>query len=326
MDRFPAIPGLGYPDAAPGAAYNALRLSSGEGSDRMAPRSFLDFDVLFLKTPTGYQARVLDSPVGQASAEFAFPFNDREIDGFLNLFGRAPQLTRGPGITKTDVAQTFGKQLVNAAFAGEAQRCLRRSLDKAADRDMGLRILLRLSETPELNDLPWEFLLNPGHTDFLALSADTPIVRYLALPQGERALAVAPPLLLLAVISSPVDHPRLDVENEWNKVQEALKDAQGRGLLSLERMVNPTPQDLLRQLRKHEYHILHFIGYGAFDPVGREGFLIFADENGRGDEVSGERLGNLLHDHRLSLRLVVLNACEGARASRTDAFGGASAL
>ncbi|MES1244238.1 MAG: CHAT domain-containing protein [Acidobacteriota bacterium] len=291
----------------------------------MAPRSFLDFDVLFLRTTAGYQARVLRSPVGQASAEFAFPFNEREVDGFLNLFGRASGPRRGPGITKTDVAQTFGKQLVNAAFSGEVQKCLCRSLDRAVHSKQGLRILLRLSETPELNDLPWEFLLNPNlgpdRTEFLALSADTPIVRYVEIQQEERALAVTPPLRLLAVISSPSDQPQLDAEKEWSKVQEALKDAAGRGLLSLERMVNPTPQDLLRQLRQRDYHILHFIGHGVFDPARREGFLLFTGEDGRREEVSGERLGILLRDH-LSLRLVVLNACEGARSSRADAFGG----
>ncbi|MGH9891305.1 MAG: CHAT domain-containing protein, partial [bacterium] len=44
---------------------------------------------------------------------------------------------------------------------------------------------------------------------------------------------------------------------------------------------------------------------------------------GRSRPVSGQDLGTLLHDHR-SLRLVVLNSCEGARTSPTDPFAGAA--
>ena len=45
------------------------------------------------------------------------------------------------------------------------------------------------------------------------------------------------------------------------------------------------------------------------------------DESGRGRLVPANHLGTLLHDHR-ALRLVVLNACEGSRTSRTDPFAG----
>ena len=45
------------------------------------------------------------------------------------------------------------------------------------------------------------------------------------------------------------------------------------------------------------------------------------DQENRGRRVSAQFLGTLLHDHR-PLRLAVLNACEGARASRGDPFAG----
>jgi TonB family protein len=49
--------------------------------------------------------------------------------------------------------------------------------------------------------------------------------------------------------------------------------------------------------------------------------LQFEDESGMSYPVRGEMIGMLLHDHR-SLRLAVLNACEGARSSRQDPFSG----
>ena len=79
-----------------------------------------------------------------------------------------------------------------------------------------------LTDAPELSDLPWDFLFSRSRNQFLSLSPDTPVVRYLDLPERIRPLLVAPPLKLLVVISSPSDHPHLDVEREWQHLCEAL--------------------------------------------------------------------------------------------------------
>jgi CHAT domain-containing protein len=49
--------------------------------------------------------------------------------------------------------------------------------------------------------------------------------------------------------------------------------------------------------------------------------LILEDDQKRGLEVSGLDLGVSLHDHR-TMRLAVLNSCEGARAGITDPYSG----
>ena len=49
--------------------------------------------------------------------------------------------------------------------------------------------------------------------------------------------------------------------------------------------------------------------------------LLFEDDSGWARPVSGDKLGMILHDFS-SLRLVILNACEGARTARTDPFAG----
>jgi hypothetical protein len=95
------------------------------------------------------------------------------------------------------------------------------------------------------------------------------------------------------------------------------------GRLLMERVDTPTLEALQRRLRREEYHVLHFVGHGAFDEQAQDGVLLFEDLEGRGNPVTGESLGVLLHDHE-SLRLVVLNACEGARTSSTDPFAGAA--
>lgn len=283
--------------------------------------SFLNFDLMFQRTANGYRAQVLGSPAGQASIEFTLPFTDLEIENFLLRFGRIRQPVRRLGTSQIEAARAFGGRLFDAAFNGEVRGCLRGSLDEAQRLDQGLRIRLRLADAPELNDLPWEFLLHPALDRFLALSAETPLVRYLDLPERIRPLAVKPPFEVLTVISSPTDCAQLDVEAEWRKLQESLAELQERGLLVLRKLENPTLSQLQRCLRKETCHIFHFIGHGGFNASTDDGLLLFEDENGRGREVTGQTLGTLLHDHR-PLRLAVLNACEGARASRTDPFAG----
>jgi hypothetical protein len=123
------------------------------------------------------------------------------------------------------------------------------------------------------------------------------------------------------MISSPTDYPGLDVEHEWSRLNAALAGLVGNGQVRLERLPEARLSALQRRLRGGEYHVLHFIGHGGFDPRTQEGVLVLQDEAGKGSLTSAERLGTILHNHR-SLRLVVLNACEGARSSSTDPFAG----
>jgi hypothetical protein len=123
------------------------------------------------------------------------------------------------------------------------------------------------------------------------------------------------------VIAAPVDLTELDVGAEWRRLRVALRDLHDRGVIALDRLDNANMAELQRALRRSEYHVLHFVGHGGFDERLRDGVLIMEDSERRGVVAGAQRLGTLLHDHR-SLRLVVLNACEGARTDVTDPFSG----
>jgi hypothetical protein len=271
--------------------------------------TYLNFDLLIDRSAGGYRARVLDSPAGQAVVDFTLPFLQEGRRGLEGL--------------DVEAATDFGTRLFEAVFDDQVGSCLRRSLDEAERGGAGLRIRLRLTETPELAHLPWEYLYDPALNRFLVLSAETPLVRYLDLPERVQPLAVAPPLRVLVMISSPSDLMPLEVEREWATLGEALGDLEDRGLVALERLEDASLPALQQQLRRGEYHVFHFIGHGTFDEGTQEGSLILEDDRGRGRPVSGQELGTLLHDHR-PLRLAFLNACEGARASPTDPFAGAA--
>lgn len=287
----------------------------------MAAINYLDFDLLIQREGEGYRAQVVDSPAGQAASKFKMPFSDLELENFLLRVGRTRRGVRRIDSPEVKAAKSFGERLFAAVFDGEVRGCLRSSLDEAGRQGGGLRIRLRMTEVPELADMPWEYLYNPILNRFLALSVETPLVRYLDLPERIRPLSVRPPLRVLVMISSPSDYPRLDVEREWSKLSESLSDLERRGLVVLERLEEATLASLQRRLRRGEYHILHFIGHGGFEQATQDGVLILEDEQERGRSVSGQELGTLLHDHR-SMRLAILNACEGARTSRTDPFAG----
>ncbi|NNF62856.1 MAG: CHAT domain-containing protein [Acidimicrobiia bacterium] len=290
----------------------------------MPERRYEDFDLLVEGTgDAGYRARVLDSPAGQASADFSAPFNDIELENFLLRIGRPRRGVRRLESPELEAAREFGAKLFDAVFAGPVGDALRRSIDDADREGAGLRIRLRLSEAPELGNVPWEYLFSATNDRFLVLSAWTPIVRYLDLPSGTAPLTVASPLRVLVVIASPTDFPPLDVEREWNRLSDSVSDLESRGLVVMDRLEHATLLDLQRQLRRKDYHILHFVGHGGFDERADDGVLMFVDDSGRAKLVTGRDLGTILHDHR-SLRLAVLNACEGARTATDDPFAGSA--
>ena len=96
-------------------------------------------------------------------------------------------------------AKKFGGSLFEAVFKDEIRICLEKSIDEADDLEHGLRILLRLSDVPELAKLPWEYLFNPALNRFYSLSLETPIVRYLDLPEKTKHLSVKLPLKILKI-------------------------------------------------------------------------------------------------------------------------------
>jgi CHAT domain-containing protein len=93
--------------------------------------------------------------------------------------------------------------------------------------------------------------------------------------------------------------------------------------VELQRLEVGTVSALRSALRRDEWHVLHFIGHGRFDAGIGDGVLLFEGPQRRSRLVSGQDLGVLLHDHD-SLKLVVLNACEGSRSDPDDAFSGAA--
>jgi hypothetical protein len=287
--------------------------------------TYLDFDVLLErvgKSRRKYRARVVNAPAGQTlPVVFTLPVTRLELENLVLRIGRPRRVVRRVDAPETAAIKAFGGQLYRALFRDDLEVNLLRSLSEAAAQGAGLRIRLRLSDTPELAELPWEFLYDQTRNRFLSLSDRTPLVRFLEVPDPPRPLRVIPPLHVLVMISSPSDYPQLDIEQEWIKLHTALGPLEQASQVQVTRLETATLAALRQRLRRADWHVLHFIGHGGFDPQTHDGVLALEDQMGRSRLVSGQDLGVLLHDHD-PLRLVVLNACEGARADPSDTFAG----
>jgi hypothetical protein len=217
----------------------------------------------------------------------------------------------------------FGRALYGALFAGEIGAAFKASKFDARRAGKGLRVRLAI-EAPELASLPWEFLYDPDAGDFVCLAADTPLVRYLQVDRPMSAMTVTPPIRVLAMVSSPSDHDRLDVEQERRRVEQATAGLRGAGLLEVVWMESATVDALQKALRTGVYHVFHFVGHGGFDAGRGKGVLIFTDEEGKGHVLDAAMAARIL-SREDTLRLVVLNACLGSKGSATDLFSSTAA-
>lgn len=272
-----------------------------------------------------YQVRVVESPSGQATSKITMPLSPMEIENFILKTGLDRGNVRSINELNIDkeYISDFGSKLFTALFSGDIESCFRTSYVSARNLNKGLRIRLRLSNAPELIDVPWELLFDTINNRFIGLSINTPIIRTLDIPKQIDTLKLKGVLRVLVMVSNPTDYPALDVNREWDRIQEATASLQDKGLIILERLSDSSLSCLQRALRKKDFHIFHFIGHGYFDKSNDDGMLILEENenNKNGKKVSGSVLGTLLHDSD-SIRLAILNSCNGARTSLTDPFAG----
>ena len=137
--------------------------------------NYVDFDLSLEPSEGKYRACVC-SPGGEGESQFTSPFSEQDLRIFRLEATRARTDLRRMESTGMKAAREFGEKLYQAVFTGLVRDCLTRSLDGVVPGETGLRIRVDLSKTPELVNLPWEYLYEPSQKRFLALSEDTPVV------------------------------------------------------------------------------------------------------------------------------------------------------
>lgn len=169
-----------------------------------------------------------------------------------------------------------------------------------------------------MQELPLEALYQPGN-GFLATNTGTPISRSLKFRPDRDPLRTGLPLRILVVVATPTDKPAADMEAEKTALQQALQKLLELGSVEIEFCDPPTRAELTNRLEK-KFHVLHFIGHGAFDIVGDDPsprpHLCLEHDNQLSDPLDAETLDILLQGN--DIRLVVITACSSAAPTPDD--------
>jgi len=291
------------------------------------------FEIRIRSNGTAYQVHLLSSPAGDEVAELELPFSTRHIGRIMErLEGSVSggyrhvvpeeESADPDGLTDPGTSlQEIGAALFGALFPPTVRRrweeCVE-EIDRQPER--GLRLVLKsdptCTETADLHRLPWELLRDPRSGGFLALSRKTTVVRQISVDEAAVLDEPKPArhLRVLAVLSQPEGVTSLELTRERKRIEEAVA---GHPDIELHALENPTFTELTETLRAEDWHVLHFMGHGAFDPQAGQSVLLLPGPDGTSTRLSAERLAQIIRDVE-SLRLVVLNACDTGRSPQPD--------
>jgi len=272
------------------------------------------------------------SPAGEGSSKLRLPF---KLDDAAGMMQKLAGTFRGVLSPETDAEATremsmssdittpsieLPKVLFDSLFIGATKTLFDQSIGMIRGEDSGLRIKLQIdptdSEVAALASLPWELLYREETRDYLNLSRNTPLVRYLNVQRPFAPESFVLPLRILVVMSSPEGVAPLNLEQERQLIEQSWARQSGVEVDFLERPA--TTQRLSDKLTEKDYHVLHYMGHGDFDRDTGHGVLLLEDENSQPQALDGQTLGGvILHDVK-SLRLVFLNACDTAKATQQE--------
>lgn len=229
----------------------------------------------------------------------------------------------------------IGKRLYKTVFGSfEATSILQTwRLQPEAERQISF-----LSNIPRALSLPWE-LLHDEH-GFLVLRTRNPVSILRRLPQSELSMfstPFTPPLRVLLVTARPDEAGFIDPRGIARELLDEVHEHIEQGTIAVDFLRPPTLSALRARLsdsKRPSIHILHFDGHGTFDEQmddkdelrlsgGKQGMLIFENDEGKRDLVKADDLALVLQDS--GVRLAVLTACQSAMGSEDDAFSSVAA-
>ena len=235
------------------------------------------------------------------------------------------------GVVDVEQLKKFGGALYECLFRQNIRDAFMEAYGEVRnDDDLSLRIRL-IIEPPEIAQLPWELMYDKKQDLFLCTSDKTSITRFLQVPNTPRSLTVKLPLRILVAIplNKKGDDSELETAAERKIVADAFKDLTQRKLVELDFLDPPvTISAINAKLDEKDYHVFHFIGHGCFE--GDEGHLRINPDDSNGSDLSdfqkegwirADSFANLFTNCH-SMKLVVLNSCQGAKISSTKPLAG----
>ena len=254
-----------------------------------------DFVLKVMPGDTGYLIHAECSSVGEAGPQSI------EKNALTGLGGYS-----------YSTAKSVGRNLYQAIIQNEIHELFERASAVAESQSVGLRLLLKFSQSPELDEVPWE-LLHDGQ-EFLTINPETPVVRYLEQAKKVDSLEVKPPIRILFTTACPQGEVPLDLATEERYMRLALDQLGEKIDLVVERNIS------IRQLRhalmraqnreSRPFHIWHHCGHGG---ILNGKFVLTLEEYGKRALADVPQLSTLVKACP-DLRVVTLNVCHGASA------------
>lgn len=218
-----------------------------------------------------------------------------------------------------------GQRLFDKLFADSALRAAWAEVRGQVRRRVRLWIDVPV---PELHALPWELLYEDT---LISADADTPFSRYRAAREPWGGAVEDRPIRVLAVLSNPEDLedepynlPPLNLDAERTALIEALSAMEAQNQIQLDFLPLPATLTQIEQALQSApgYHILHYVGHGAFNRRREQAMLYLQDAEGYTQIVPDEDFTAMLKRQSQPPRLVFLAACQSAKPSTTRGYLG----
>jgi len=242
------------------------------------------------------------------------------VESLQNLAAKVGRAIRA-GRALDPAVLSDARTLFDELFQGDLRDVLARLREASAAKESPLLLRLFLRDRA-LQSIPWEVLCRPGTSEgFLGTDPKVFFARGVTSPDPWEPRDVLGAVRVLAIA------PGSD-ERSLTPLKEALAPAIEAGEIEwLEPIAGPDigTRALFDRLRRGKSpHVIHWIGHGGVDPSGKPVLRVADDEDGDEAWISAEALGReLANSFCEELRLVILEACEGARAG---AFGSAAEI
>jgi len=249
-------------------------------------------------------------------------------DDHKTLIQKLHEEARGGALDSPDAVAKLGETLFAVLFDVHLGHEFFRYYELAERAKTLLRLELDVDERefPEVAALPWEFMRVPHErrygTVWLGTAPGMIFSRRRELwgtpePIG---LQVGNRLRIALAVAAPQGLGAVRYEKTWQALTE-LASAQPDRIELLD-LVNPATTRSIDQALEKDPHIFHFLGHGRLrDETQREvGQIALVDVTGRPHWVGARDFSELFNRHRRCV--VLLQACEGAALSTSDAFVG----
>jgi hypothetical protein len=179
-----------------------------------------------------------------------------------------------------------------------------------------VRILI-LSDSPDLQSLPWEFIQEPGKASGPRRNRSVVrVVSTIGIPEPE-PFTFDKKIRVLFAYANPQDQQE---SVDWDDVLQSIEDSFAGWVDPSRFEIVPvrevTNVGLLQRLQQSHYDVFHFSGHGmVYQGTGR---LILNDGRDQSAYITAERLAGILRDRQI--KLVVLSACQTASGDFSSEF------